>query len=66
MTTVIIDTRSVEAKKMLDYLKSTRYAKVIEAEDDAVRMVKQGLEELDLARNGKLKGKSAKQFLSEI
>jgi hypothetical protein len=66
MTTVIIDTRSVEAKKMLEYLKSTRYAKVIEAEDDAVLMVKQGLEELDLARHGKLKGKSAKQFLSEL
>ena len=47
MTTVIIDTRSVEAKKMLDYLKSTRYAKVIEAEDDAVSLIKQGLEELD-------------------
>jgi len=32
MTTVIIDTRSAEAKKMLEFLKSTRYAKVIEEE----------------------------------
>jgi len=32
MTTVIINTRSAEAKKMLEYLKSTRYAKVIEEE----------------------------------
>ena len=30
MATVILNTRSVEAKKMLEYLKSTRYAKVIE------------------------------------
>jgi hypothetical protein len=32
MTTVIINTRSTEAKKMLEFLKSTRYAKVIEEE----------------------------------
>ncbi len=32
MTTIILDTRSVEAKKMLAFLKSTRYAKVIEDE----------------------------------
>lgn len=30
MATVIIDTRSKEAKKMLEYLKTTRYAKVVE------------------------------------
>jgi hypothetical protein len=30
MTTIILDTRSVEAKKMLEFLKSTKYAKVIE------------------------------------
>jgi len=30
MTTVIIDTRSTEAKKILEFLKTTRYAKVIE------------------------------------
>jgi hypothetical protein len=30
MATVILNTRSAEAKKMLEYLKSTRYAKVIE------------------------------------
>jgi hypothetical protein len=66
MTTVIIDTRSTEAKRMLEFLKSTRYAKVISEEDDAISMVKQGLNELDLARQGKLTGKSAKQFLSEI
>ena len=30
MTTIILNTRSAEAKKMLEFLKSTRYAKVIE------------------------------------
>ena len=30
MATVIIDTRSTEAKKMLEYLKTTRYVRVIE------------------------------------
>jgi hypothetical protein len=30
MATVIIDTRSNEAKKMLEFLKTTRYARVVE------------------------------------
>lgn len=30
MATVILDTRTTEAKKMLEFLKETRYAKVIE------------------------------------
>ena len=30
MTTVIINTRSNEAKKMLEFLKTTRYARVVE------------------------------------
>jgi hypothetical protein len=32
MTTVLIDTRSNEAQKMLEFLKTTRYAKVLEEE----------------------------------
>ena len=32
MTTIILDTRSTEAKKMVEFLKSTRYARVIEDE----------------------------------
>ena len=32
MATIILNTRSTEAKKMLEFLKSTRYAKVIEDE----------------------------------
>ena len=30
MTTVIFDTRSEEAKRLVDFLKTTRYAKVID------------------------------------
>ncbi len=30
MATVILDTRSTEAKKMLEFLRATRYAKVVE------------------------------------
>ena len=33
MTTVIIDTRSKEAKKMVEFLKSTRYAKVLKEKE---------------------------------
>jgi len=32
MAIVILNTRSAEAKKMLEYLRSTRYAKVMEEE----------------------------------
>jgi hypothetical protein len=30
MTTVIINTRSTEAKKMVEFLKTTKYAKVVD------------------------------------
>lgn len=30
MATVILDTRTTEAKKMLEFLRATRYAKVVE------------------------------------
>ena len=30
MATVILDTRTTEAKKMLEFLKATRYARIIE------------------------------------
>jgi len=65
MATIIIDTRTTEAKRMLEFLRSTRYAKVID-ENEPVAMIKKGLEELDLARAGKLKGKSSKEFLTEL
>jgi hypothetical protein len=66
MTTVIIDTRSTEAKKILEFLKTTKYSRVIEDENETIDIIKKGLKELDLARNGKLKGKTSKQFLSEL
>ena len=43
MATVILNTRSAEAKKMLEYLKSTRYAKVIEEKkvnDETISAIK--------------------------
>jgi hypothetical protein len=30
MTTIIINTRSIEARKMVEFLKTTRYSRVIE------------------------------------
>jgi hypothetical protein len=44
MTTVIIDARSKEAKKMLEYLKATKYAKVFEEEipnDETIAAIKE-------------------------
>lgn len=48
MATVIIDTRSKEAKKMLEFLKTTRYAKVLDEKipndetEQAIRDVEEG------------------------
>ncbi|MBW6536752.1 MAG: hypothetical protein K0B11_17225 [Mariniphaga sp.] len=37
MTTVIIDTKSKEAKRLVDYLKTVSYVKVVEnSQDDAL------------------------------
>jgi hypothetical protein len=51
MTTIILDTRSTEAKKMLEFLKSTRYAKVIV--DDEVN--NETLSAINDIENGKVK-----------
>jgi hypothetical protein len=66
MTTVIIDTRSTEAKKILEFLKTTKYSRVIEDKNETIDNINNGLKELNLARNGKLKGKTSKRFLSEL
>ena len=33
MATVVIDTHSIEAKKMLEFLKATRYARVLDEKE---------------------------------
>jgi hypothetical protein len=46
MTTVVIDTRSTEAQKMLEFLKTTRYAKVIEEKTPNLETL-QAIEEIE-------------------
>jgi len=65
MTTVIINEKTKAGKTLLEYLKNTEHATVI-GNSQAVESVSKGLAELDLARKGKLKGKSSKKFLSEL
>ncbi|MEZ4909334.1 MAG: hypothetical protein R2774_00570 [Saprospiraceae bacterium] len=50
MTTVIIDTKSEEAKKMVELLKSTKYAKIIDVQVPN-KETKQAIED---SKNGKL------------
>ena len=63
MTTVIIDTRSREAKKMVEFLKTTRFAKVIEEKvpnDETVQAMNEVAE-------GKVKSyKSAKDLMASL
>jgi hypothetical protein len=63
MTTVIIDTRSEEAKKMVEFLKSTRYARVVEENvpNDET------LEAIHAVEEGKVNSySSAKELMSSL
>jgi len=51
MTTVVIDTKSKEAKQMVELLKSTKYAKII---DNKVPN-KETIKAMEDIQNGKLK-----------
>lgn len=63
MTTVIINTRTSEAKKMVEFLKSTRYAKVIEENE----LNDETLEAIDAVEDGKVNSySSAKELISSL
>jgi hypothetical protein len=49
MTTVILDTRSEEAKRLLDFLKSTSYAKVIDEKTPNTKTLK-AMEDVEAGR----------------
>jgi D-arabinose 1-dehydrogenase-like Zn-dependent alcohol dehydrogenase len=63
MATVILDTRSTEAKKMLEFLRATRYARVIEEDipnDETISAIKD-------VEKGKVKSyESAKDMMSTL
>lgn len=63
MATVILDTRTTEAKKMLEFLKATRYAKVIDEDipnDETISAIED-------VEKGKVKSyKSAKEMMSTL
>ena len=60
---MILDTRSTEAKKMLEFLKATRYARIIEENepnDETILAIKE-------VEAGKVKSyQSAKEMLSSL
>jgi hypothetical protein len=61
MTTVIIDTRTAEAKKMVELLKTTRYAKVIEENEPN----DETLEAIDAVAEGNVNSySSAKELIA--
>jgi len=49
MTTVIFDTRSEEAKRLLDFLKTTRYAKVLDEKTPNAETLK-AMEDIEAGR----------------
>ena len=63
MTTVILDTRTTEAKKMLEFLKATSYARVIE--ENAPN--EETLSAIQEVETGKVKSYgSAKEMMSTL
>lgn len=68
--TIKIDSRSKKSQYLLGLIselsKIDKGITFIDDETEVVKSIEQGLRELDLARKGKLKGKSANQFLSEL
>jgi hypothetical protein len=63
MTTIIIDTRSTEAKKMVEFLKSTRYAKVLEERTPNAET----LDAIDAVEEGKVNSYSSpKELISSL
>ena len=68
--TIKIDTRSKKSQYLLGLIselsKIDKGISFVDDDKEVVKSIEQGLRELDSARKGKLKGKSAKQFLSEL
>lgn len=63
MITVIINTRTDEAKKMVDLLKATRYAKVIEENEPN----NETLKAIDAVEEGKVNSySSAKELIASL
>jgi len=63
MTTVIINTRTAEAKKMVELLKTTRYATVIEENEPN----DETLEAINAVEEGKVNSySSAKELISSL
>jgi len=63
MTTIVIDTRSIEAKKMVEFLRSTKYAKIVEDKTPN----EETLEAINEVHEGNLNTyKSAKDLISSL
>lgn len=63
MTTVIIDTRSREAKRLVEFLKTTRYARVLEEREPNEKTI----EAMNEVAEGKVNTyKSTKEMISSL
>lgn len=65
MTTVIINEKSKQGKSLLEFLKNTNYAKVIE-NTSAINSIEKSLSELKKIKEGTLIGKPARDLLDEL
>ncbi|MGV8091189.1 MAG: hypothetical protein AB2L24_04915 [Mangrovibacterium sp.] len=65
MATVIINEKTKAGKALLEYLKNTQHATVLE-KSPAIESVTRGLTELTQVLKGKHKGTPARKFLSEL
>lgn len=70
MTTIHIDDSGDRAKAFLKFIRGLDFVQIEEEEGDSKKTIlknlKKGLEEVKLAKQGKLETTSAKDFLNEL
>ncbi|MCK6611757.1 MAG: hypothetical protein L6Q78_12025 [Bacteroidia bacterium] len=70
MRHITVYTTDKEYNHFIELVKNLHYVKKIETDEepneDDLENIKAGLEEVNLFKNGKLKTKSAKDFLNEL
>lgn len=65
MTTVIINDKTKAGRSLVEFLKNSGYATIVE-HSPAVDSILKGLAELQQAKSGTLEGKSARKLAEEL
>jgi len=65
MATVIINENTKAGRSLIEFLKNSGYATILN-QSNSVESILKGLSELQQAKEGKIEGKSARQIAEEL